>query len=76
MSCSWQGIFLFSKNVLLVANHVQMSLCYSNTIKENVRNVKKEMEDFYNEKETGICNPLRNDGIFYGCCSERGCKSR
>lgn len=34
------------------------------------------MEDFYNEKETGICNPLCNNGIFNGSCSERGCKSR
>ena len=34
-----QDIFYFQKNVLLFANHVQMSLCYSNIIKENVSNV-------------------------------------
>ncbi len=36
MSCFVQGIFLLKKNVPVLANYVQMGLCYSNIIKGNV----------------------------------------
>ncbi len=31
-----QGHFSFAKNVSVLANHVQIALCYSNIIKGNV----------------------------------------
>ena len=36
MSCFVQGIFLLQKNVYVIANYVQIVLCYSNIIKGNV----------------------------------------
>ena len=38
---------------------------------KNVNNVNKETEDFYNEKESRICNSLCINGSWYG--SHPGC---
>ena len=34
MSCFWQGIFVFLKNIRYVSNYVLYPLCYNDTIKK------------------------------------------
>ncbi len=70
MSCFVQGIFLLQKNVSVIANYIQIVLCYSSIIKGNViPKTKKGNGGFYNEKKNGICTSLRDNGSWYGSSS-------